>query len=311
MGKVEYDFSEYEMSVLIRNFRHERNISQEILYEGLCGKKTYYQMESGDSVMNQLLFERLLSRLHIQHRLFDIMLTDEEFDRLECRYEINLYIQKKQWEQAEQLLKEYEAQASEEKLHKQYVLMNRAEILFQTGEKTGRLFKEALELTMSVSELEKRLHSNGVIAEDELFMYFRYRGCEKEFSGEEYRQFLEVLEREFLKRQIYTSVYFEVAYQYVLKLWDEQEYVQCRRICKTAVAWLADGRKHFNLPELLFLDAIAGMRLRHDEEQERELLLQCKQAYYISSSFCKLEMAQKILEYCKEEFSWHITELGK
>ena len=51
------------------------------------------------------------------------------------------------------------------------------------------------------------------ISEDELWMYFRYRSCEQEFTKEEYRLFLQVVEKCFLEHQIYPEVYFEAAYQ--------------------------------------------------------------------------------------------------
>ena len=77
MAKVTYGLVEFEMCELIREFRYHQGISQQELYKGLCNKKEYFQLENGDSVIDELLFEQLLSRLHIQKRLFDIMLDDD------------------------------------------------------------------------------------------------------------------------------------------------------------------------------------------------------------------------------------------
>lgn len=311
MSNVSYGLIEFEMCGLIRAFRCEQRISQRELYQGLCSKKEYFQVESGNSEIDELLFEQLLSRLHVQHRLFDIMLDDDQFDRMECRHKIKLCLQKEQWEQAEQLLIEYEAMAPNNNLHQQYVLAKRAELLFQTGQPEAQKFKEALELTLPVEGLENRLQCSGVISEDELWMYYRYRNCEQEFAEEEYRLFLQVIEKCFLEHQIYPEVYYEAAYQFALRLHNMQKYVQCREVCEKTIAELKQGKKTFCLPQTLFLDAVTGMRLRHDEEQERELFQQCKQAYYISLSFCKPEMAQKVQAYCEEEFGWHIIEQAK
>jgi len=297
---------EFKMCELIREFRYQQGISQQELYQGLCGKKEYFQVESGNGEIDELLFEQLLSRLHVQHRLFDIMLDDDQFDRMECRHKIKLCLQKEQWERAEQLLTEYEAMAPNNNLHQQYVRAKRAELLFQTGQSAGQMFKEALELTLPVKELENRLQGSGVISEEELWLYFRYRSCEQEFAEEEYQLLLQVIEKGFLMHQIYPEVYFEVTYQYALKLWRTEEYVRCKDISKKTVSYLQDGVKQFRLAELMFLNALAELKLRHDKEKERELFQQCKQAYYISLSFCKPEMAQKMLTYCEEEFGWHI-----
>ena len=311
MKNVNYGFLEFEMSKLIREFRYRHGVSQNALYMGLCNKKEYFQLESGDSEMDELLFEQLMSRLHVQHRLFDIMLDDDQFDRMECRNHIQLCLRRRKWEQAEQLLIEYEAEMPKNNLHLQYVLANRAEILFQNGQEAGQSFKKALELTMFLEELEKRLLENGVIAENECWMYFRYRCCEQELSEAEYAAFLKSVEKYFLEHQIYPEVYFEATYRYALWLCRLQKYVQCREVCGKAIMELKQGKKVFCLPQILFLDAVAGMRLHYDAEQERELLQQCKQAYYISLSFGKAEMAQKMIAYCLEEFGWHIIEQVK
>lgn len=297
-----------EISDLIRELRIEKNIKQHVLYDGLCGQKKYFQLENGDAVLDELLSEYLFSRLHVQYHLVDIMLSDENFWQKECRHEINLQVHKKCWEQAERLLTEYEAKAPKTEIHKQYVMAKRAEICYQTkGKQSGKLFCEALKLTMSVPELEERLKTSGVVAAEELWLYFRYRNCENPFSFEEYALFLERLEQWFLDAQIHVEVYFEAAYQCALDVWKEEWYVQCRTVCERAIYWIKRGRKDFHLAEFYFMDAIAGMKLKHREEEEKELYQQCKMAYYISESFGEREVAEKIATYCKEEFGWHIT----
>ena len=114
-----------EISDMIRELRIEKKISQDVLYAGLCGRKKYFQLENGDAIMDELLSECLFSRLHVQYRLVDIMLSDENFWQKECRHEINLQIHKKCWEKAESLLAEYEVKAPQTVLHQQYVLAKR------------------------------------------------------------------------------------------------------------------------------------------------------------------------------------------
>ena len=169
------------------------------------------------------------------------------------------------------------------------------------------MFREALELTMPVGELESRLKDSGVVAEDELWMYLCYRNCEAPFSMEEYMTLLEWLEEKFLSEQIYPEVYFEAAHQYVCRLWESQEYAQCRVACEKAIAWLRRGIKSNYLAELYFLDAMAGMRQEHNDTEEKEFYRQCKMAYYVGTSFNETETAEKIAKYCEEEFGWHIT----
>ena len=220
----------------------------------------------------------------MQHRLFDVMLNDEEFDRVECRQKINVCRKKEQWEQVERLLKDYEKLAPKNDLHKQYVMEKQAELMFQTGQDAGQQFKEALELTMAVKELERRLNGNGIIAEDELWMYFRYRSCERAFSEEEYENFLNMIEQSFLVKQIYPEVYYEAAYQYALHMYQKAEYVRGREVCGKMISWLKKGKKSFCLPQILFLDAIMGMRV----------------AYYRASKVIK--MRRNALGHSREEY---------
>lgn len=301
-----------EISELVRELRVEKGVRQEVLYQGLCSRKRYFQLENGGVIMDELLSERLFSRLHVQYRLVDIMLDDEQFWQKECRHEVNIHIRKKCREKAEELLKEYEEKAPQTEIHIQYVQAKRSEIYWRTGkEGAGEMFRKALEITMPVSELEKRLKDSGVISEDELWMYFCYRLCENPFSIEEYALFLESVERWFLTAQIYAEVYFETAYQFAVVLQQAGQFALCREICQKAISWLKSGFKTYHLPEFYFMDAIAGMRLNPAKEEEKNLLQQCKMAYYVGLSFGEEEVAEELKRHCEEEFLWHITDSAK
>ncbi len=298
-----------EISELIRELRIEKGIKQEVLYQGLCTKKKYFQLENGEVVMDELLSERLFSRLHVQYKLIDIMLDDEQFWQKECRHEIDVQLHKKAWEKVECLLKEYEEKAPKTELHTQYVLAKRAELGLKTGQKDcGKAFLEALELTMPVHELEIRLKGNGVIAEDELLLYLFYRTCDNPFSMQEYVVFLERVEKMFLSVQIYAEVYFEAAYQCVCMLFETEQYVLCRELCRKVIWWLKRGGKSFHLSEFYFTEAMAGMRLNHGQEDEKELFQQCKMAFYVGMAFGEKEVVEKMKKQCEEEFLWHITD---
>lgn len=309
MQNITIGLENLEIGELIRELRIERKVKQNVLFDGLCARKTYFQLENGEVVMDELLSERLFSRLHVQYRLLDVMLNDNQFWQKECRHEIGVQICKRCWEKAESLLNEYEEWAPKEKLHMQYILGKRAEIFLKTGQgKTGEKFREALEVTMPVEEFEKRLNGNGVIAEEELWLYFCYRTCDNPFTEKEYTLFLERVEEWFLSAQIYAEVYFEASYQFVCELWSTEQYTLCREVCEKAITWLKRGVKSFHLAEFHALDAMAGMKLKHEPEEERNLFQQCKMAYYVGVSFGEKEMAEQIKVQCEEVFGWHITE---
>lgn len=297
-----------ELSEVIRELRIEQKVAQAELYVGLCSKKAYLHLESGAGVLDELLSERLMSRLHIQYKLFEIMLGDEDFWQKECRRRINRLMQQKKWEEAGLLLEEYKERALVNELHKQYVRSRQAQLLKNTDrDKAGELFREALELTMTIPELEKRRKGSGVVSEEEMWMYLEYRDCRQPLSMEEYPVLLKEMERMFLENQIYAECYFETAFQYARKLLEQEFYVQCYNVCEKTIQILKDNIKRFHLAEFYFMEAAAKMRLRHTNEEEQELFQQCKMAYYVSLSFLDEETAKKIERYSREEYGWHIT----
>ena len=87
-----------ELSELIRELRYEKGISQTVLYQGLCTRKQYVQLEYGEAVIDELLADRICSRLHVQYKMIDIILDEEQFWLRECRYGIRVQMQKRAWE---------------------------------------------------------------------------------------------------------------------------------------------------------------------------------------------------------------------
>lgn len=85
---------ELEIGEVIRELRIEIDIPQKILYYGLCTRRQYIQLENGEVIMDEYLSERLLSRLHIQYRLMDIMLDDDNFWQKECRHAVRIAMYK-------------------------------------------------------------------------------------------------------------------------------------------------------------------------------------------------------------------------
>lgn len=300
---------ELEVSELVRVFRKEKKVSQTELYEGLCTSKVYVRLERGEGILDEFLSERLLSRLHVQYRLIDIMLDDQNFWQKECRQKVRCLIEREKWKEAESLLAEYEERAPKHKIHKQFLLAKRAELLYLQGDTlTGTLFREALELTMTVFELERRLVGSGVVAEDEIWLYLRYRSLECPCTKDEYILLLKQMERLFLDVQIYPEVYFETGYQYASLLLKSEEFDNCRRICNRLLELLQRSVKNFHMAEFHWMAAICKRKQGKDKDEEKEIRQQCKMAYYAAKSFGKNAVAEKIAVYGKEEFAWHIIE---
>lgn len=305
----ELEQNRMELSYLIREQRIARKVSQKDLYEGICTQKAYRKLEEGEGIGDEWMAECLLSRLHVQYRLLEIMLSDEDFWRKECRYEIDKCIRKEQFEKAKRLLDEYELKAQKEGLDRQYVLWKRAVLLCQTdAEKAGTLAKEALELTLPIEEVERRLRSRVVLSEMELELYLLYRKGAGGFSFEEYQTLLRQLKVTFIDECICIRCYFELVFEFAVELLKEKKYRECREVCVQTIHVLRDGNRYDYISELYFVAAIAGEREKNSGEITMEFRQGVKTAYYTAISFGKERIAEEMKKYCQEVYGWHITD---
>lgn len=305
----ELEQNRMELSYLIREQRIARKVSQRELYAGICTQKAYRKLEEGEGIGDEWMAECLLSRLHVQYRLLEIMLSDEDFWRKECRYEIDKLVRKEEFEKARNLLDEYESKAQEDGLDRQYVLWKRAVLLRQTDiKKAGMLAKEALELSLPVAEVERRLQGKVVLSEMELELYLLYRRGVKEISMKEKREILQQLKRSFIDAHIGLRCYFELVYEFATELLRTKNYRECREVCIQTMQILRGGNRYDYIPELYFISAIAGKCETNSGEGASVFCQEIKIAYYTAMSFGKAEMAKRMQEYCQEVFGWHITD---
>lgn len=297
-----------ELGKLITDLREKAGILQKDLYEGLCSKEVYSRVEHGDGVPNELLAERILSRLHLQYRLLDMMINEEDFWLKECRYQIERCVDKREYDEARKLMNAYRRRVkADQPLQKQYLLWKMAQMEQSISlDSAGRLYLEALELTMPVEEFEKRLRTTKAISEEELRMYLGYRRCLKPFSIEEYEQMLAWMEENIIQRQVYPSCYFETGFFYAETLYRCGAYTECRMLCEKMLHWHIKSGKHFYLSEFHLLRAKVRMQLGPSEEEMQDIRQECKMAYYTALTFGDENAAQKIETYCREEFRWHI-----
>lgn len=302
-----------ELGRVIRERRQKTGISQRDLYEGLCTKEVYLRLENGGGVSDELLAEQILSRMHLQYRLLDLTVPEQFFELKECRFHIDRLIGIGALEEAKAKMEAYRRIAPLGKpLHGQYLLWKEAQLLeHKEKERAGQLYREALELTMPVSEIECRMRTTKVVSVEELGMYLGYRRCNCPCFMEECRQLLLVMEEILIGNQMYLAYYFEMAFSYALQLQEKQDYTAAEDFCGKLIRQLNDGLKHFYLAQFYFLRAKIRMKLVHGPEELADIRQEFLTAYYTALSFKEETTAEEIAVHCKEEYGWHITGLGK
>lgn len=292
-----------EIGALIKMLRKREKIKQTELFEGLCTKEVFERIETGKDFTNELLLERLFSRLHMQYRLLELTLSDDDFARKELRSKIELCVEKQQAERAEELLRQYAAMKKCGKLEEQYILWMRARML-ENGKRqeAGEMYRQAF--MMTGENVERRL-----LSVEELEMYHGYRRCLKPLAKAEQEDWLFWMENELFQRQIYPSSYFIIQREEAEKRYAASQWEAALEICRKCIEVLNSRNKSYFLTEFLFLQAKCRERLK--AESKEETYEEFRMVYYTSIAFGEEIFAEKVAVYCEEELGWHITDVVK
>lgn len=139
----------------IRQLRTEEKANTGELTRGLCSVERLRKYERGEKELEKLQVDALWQRLGGSAESFEIYLDQDEYGLACERTRIQVLIRKGELEQAEQRLRAYEKkQGAGEKLHRQFVLLQRTEIARRRRAPHAeqlRLVMEALSQTLDFS----------------------------------------------------------------------------------------------------------------------------------------------------------------
>lgn len=116
-----------KIGAAIQYFRESYNISQAKLCKGLCSIATLSRIESGDRDVDSLLLETLLERLGKTPNMFELILTDLDYELYQKREELKYQIQERNNVRVSELLQEYEnSSVTKGIVHRQFIIYCRA-----------------------------------------------------------------------------------------------------------------------------------------------------------------------------------------
>lgn len=284
-----------EIGALIRMLRKKKKIRQKDLFEGLCTKEVFERIETGKGFTNELLIERLFSRLHMQSKLLDLTLSDIDFERKELRAQIELCVEKNHVTPMEELLYQYEMLEKQGKLDKQYILWTRARIMepFNCLE-AGKLYKQAFLLT---GENVK----HGLLSEEELDMYLGYRRCLEPLTKEEQNNLLCWIEDEFFQYQIFPHSYFTTKLAEANNNYIIGRIEAATEICTKCIEILNNKNMTYYLTGFLFL--LAKCRKSLLKGNENKIFEGFREVFYTCLAFGEDAMAEMVAVYCKENLN--------
>lgn len=308
------------VGVVLSHYRKKYQLSQTQICEGICGIPTFCRIEKGYREVDSLVSQSLVERLGKQVLEFELLLNEEDYDRMVLRNRIKEELQEKNYEKAEKLLDTYQSIMPEgEVLHNQYFLCEKAQILLEKEvDKTRALemLVEALNLTKPDYEnrTEEQLYS-----EIELRIAFLLALHEKDEARAEKQMrrlliFIEKYNDKTRQERFGLPILKELIQMKMRQQKDEAliEYLD------KAIFIVSESNKIAAIAGLHFEKAKAMERLfagkeRWREGKERpqhlkECIEECLMAYHVADVMENRILREKVKCFSEEKLGWQITE---
>lgn len=164
---------------IIFRLREESGLTLSQLSQGLCSISQLTKMERNQLTMDYFVLDRLFTRMGKSTEQLEYVLPLESYELYKLQYLIQKSICQRKFEEAEELLTEYESKKQSDKvLHRQYIYQERAQIGWMQGkslEEILRFINIAIEQTMP---LEGAVKSGMALSAEEIkLLLFRWEVC--------------------------------------------------------------------------------------------------------------------------------------
>ncbi len=293
--------------------RESRQYTMEEVCDGICSLASLSRIENGEREVEFVMVEALMDRMKLFTSEYEFILEEDDYASYEKRQQIALMIQNNQCEAAEKQLSAYEKKYGRERLHHQFILIQKAKLEQKVRPKNTehivRWFTEALKIT--APDYEKKYKNKEILSNRELECIaelLRYSGNE----GEQEKNY-EELYQYFLrcrKREHYFPVAYRTGMQYYAEvLYKNGNYRQSLQLCNEILEELYLTCKLENRTQLFLLRAENREKLGFSTEEEKEQCLKdFLTAYYVTEFFDGTKEAEPIKQHIEEKYQWQFTE---
>lgn len=161
------------IGIFINELRQEKGISRAALCEGLCGTSTLNRLELEERVPDVWLIDCMLQRLGKSADMFEVILSDEEYEGIQARDTIEEALDAGEYARVHQLLKNYQQMYIEPyTLQQQYIYHIHALLEKQKDNHTDciRYIKQAIESTLPEFNPDKKRETLLCVKEIELLI---------------------------------------------------------------------------------------------------------------------------------------------
>ena len=284
----------------------------------LCSVATMSRIENGETDTPVMMAQTLLERLGLNVNKFELLLDRDDSRYFRRRDEVDEALWKRDIPLAEKELAAYETMVEEDKLHQQYIKLQKAKILLLKAEnaefspepmekenlynQAEQLLAEAAEYTIpkSSSEGEELLLSKIEIE----ILLTKVRKYQKENLLRVHNYMKKHYSME-LMEEIYPMVQLELA----KILMEEKKYQEALQEIEDGLEVTGNGRSYCYCADLHFLYAqvLPKLNAEMEEQVQAECVSQCLQAYYLYD-FDEDKRAGEVVKYLREVLQWECIE---
>lgn len=250
---------EIEIGKLVKTIRESKKIMASSLCYGICSASTLSKIENGDRLADYLTLNALFERLGVKVDNFEMLLDDKDYMYFNQRNEINKKIEQNQYDEAIQLLKEYEKLLGNDisNLHKQYILLRTFQIYKNRNIEDKNLIFDLLKqaINCTVIDYQEKLNDKLLFSENELECILELIDSYYDLIDKELQYELLITYCQFSKGRYGRpyDIYFKIAERYAWLLYSSKKYKKSLRICEDCIEEASERSELLNKPELYYL----------------------------------------------------------
>lgn len=229
---------------LITDLRKEQNISRNNLCEGLCEPGILSKLEMDESMPNILLVDRFLQRLGKSPDMFEVLLSDEEYNAMLERDEIEDALDRKDLTNAEKKLKAYIEKNTEPKnIQKQYHYQIKAILEKDRGNHDTSIayLEDAINCTVPKFSMEQERKVRLCVSEIELLIMLadEYFEVGKTADAKAMLEFLiSYMEENYTNSRELVKIYPKAVYLQAIHKENAGARMQCLSQCEKAFQYM-------------------------------------------------------------------------
>lgn len=266
---------------LILHLREEMGITRKNLCEGLCGVRTLLKLEEGKIISSIFLIDRLLQRMGKSPDMFEVILSDKEYDSMIKKDEIEQLINFGNLIKAEKELDIYIKTYKEpQNIQQQYYYQIRAvlEAIKENHEVCIEYLQKSINITVPYFSIEKKQDSLLCITEIELLIMLadEYYKVNQVCYAEKLLNFLiDYIQEHYTDSGELVKIYPKAVYLQSIWKKEKGEGIQCIERCEKAFQLMIKEGTTIFLGEIMEL-LICFYKEIHIDKKTKQLEKQLK-----------------------------------